>query len=158
MSGNRYLQTAILFGTIFVLAACGTAHRVRVEPGPAWLRPWERPYWVDDDRYVPLLDAQGFKEEGLASWYGKEEHGRTTSNGEIFDMHRMTAAHKILPLGCRIRVRNKLNGKEVIVRVNDRGPFVTGRIVDLSYRAALDLGIVGGGIAPVAIEVQGATK
>jgi len=137
-----------------LLASCGTTgHRVRVEPGPSWLRPWERPYWVDDIRYIPLLKADGFREEGLASWYGVEEHGNRTSNGELFDMHKPTAAHKTLPLGSIVRVTSKASGKSIVVRVNDRGPFVTGRIVDLSYRAAQDLDIVGGGLTPVLLEV-----
>lgn len=137
-----------------LLASCGTTgHRVRVEPGPSWMRPWERPYWVDGIRYVPLLKADGFREEGLASWYGVEEHGNLTSNGELFDMHKPSAAHKTLPLGSIIRVTSKASGKSTVVRVNDRGPFIPGRIVDLSYRAAQDLDIVGGGVAPVLLEV-----
>lgn len=138
----------------FILAACGTTvRRVTVEPGPSWMRPWQRPYTVDGERYVPLLNADGFREEGLASWYGAEEHGGPTSNGEVFDMYKPTAAHKTLPLGCYIRVTSRANGKSTIVRVNDRGPFMPGRIVDLSYRSAQDLDIVGLGVAPVMIEV-----
>jgi rare lipoprotein A len=137
-----------------VLSACGTtSRRVTVEPGPSWLRPWQRPYTVDGERYVPLLDAVGFREEGLASWYGTEEHGGPTSNGEVFDMYKPTAAHKTLPLGCSIRVTSKANGKSTVVRVNDRGPFIPGRIVDLSYRAAQELDFVGHGVTPVIIEV-----
>lgn len=148
---------AIRFTPFFVsllIAACGTTgHRVTVEPGPAGLRPWQRPYSVDGERYVPLLHADGYREEGLASWYGAEEHGGPTSNGETFDMNRPTAAHKTLPLGCFIKVTNKLNGKSTVVRVNDRGPFVAGRIVDLSYRGAQDLDMVGRGVTPVSLEV-----
>jgi rare lipoprotein A len=108
---------------------------------------------VDGVRYVPLLKAEGYREEGLASWYGAEEHGGPTSNGEVFDMYRPTAAHKTLPLGCIIRVTNRANGKETLARINDRGPFIPGRIVDLSYRGALDLGLVDRGVAPVILEV-----
>lgn len=108
---------------------------------------------MDGVRYVPLRTADGFREEGLASWYGAEEHGGPTSNGEVFDMYRPTAAHKTLPLGCFIRVTSKVNGKSTLVRVNDRGPFVSGRVVDLSYRAALDLDMVAAGVAPVLLEV-----
>lgn len=137
-----------------LLASCGTTgHRVRVETGPSWMRPWERPYWVDGVRYVPLLKADGFREEGMASWYGVEEHGNRTSNGELFDMHKPTAAHKTLPLGSFIRITSKVSGKSTVLRVNDRGPFVSGRIVDLSYRAAQDLDMVGGGVTPVLLEV-----
>ena len=136
------------------LAACGTTgHRVAVEPGASWMRPWERPYTVDGVRYVPLLNADGFREEGLASWYGAEEHGRPTSSGEVFDMHQPTAAHKILPMGCVVRVTNKANRRSTTARINDRGPFVAGRIVDLSYRAARDLDILDSGVAPVLLEV-----
>jgi len=137
-----------------LLAACGTTgHRVVVEPGLPGQRPWQRPYSVDGERYVPLATAEGYREEGLASWYGAEEHGGPTSNGETFDMYKPTAAHKTLPLGCFLRVTNKLNGKQTVVRVNDRGPFVAERIVDLSYRSACDLDIVNSGVAPVIIEV-----
>jgi rare lipoprotein A len=147
-------KSAMLMMLCFFLAACGTTpRRVTVEPGPSWMRPWQRPYTVDGTRYVPLLDAAGFREEGLASWYGAEEHGGPTSNGEVFDMYKPTAAHKTLPLGCSIRVTSKANGKSTVVRVNDRGPFVPGRIVDLSYRAARDLDFVGCGVTPVIIEV-----
>lgn len=142
----------ILFGLL--LAACGTTgHRVTVEKGLPGQRPWQRPYSVDGIRYVPLARAEGYREEGLASWYGAEEHGGPTSNGETFDMYLSTAAHKTLPLGCYLRVTNKINGKETIVRVNDRGPFVAGRIVDLSFRSARELDIVDSGVAPVLIEV-----
>ena len=108
---------------------------------------------MDGVRYVPLMSAEGYREEGLASWYGAEEHGGPTSNGETFDMYQPTAAHKTLPLGCYLRVTNTLNGKQAVVRVNDRGPFVPERIVDLSYRSARELDIVDRGVAPVIIEV-----
>lgn len=153
----RNMGTILLLVLCLLSAACGTAgHRVRVEPGSPGQRPWERPYWVDDIRYVPLLKADGFREDGLASWYGAEEHGGPTSNGEVFDMYRPTAAHKTLPLGCFIRVTSRANGRSTVVRVNDRGPFVAGRIVDLSYKAALDLDMVDGGVAPVVLEVVSA--
>jgi rare lipoprotein A len=115
--------------------------------------PWERPYAVDGKRYVPLLNAEGYREEGLASWYGEEEHGKPTSNGEIFDMYKMTAAHKILPLGSYVKVTNKSNGRQTTVRVNDRGPFIADRVLDLSYQAAKELGILDCGVIPVSIEV-----
>ncbi len=124
-----------------------------MEPAPPGLRPWQRPYTVDGERYVPLQTAEGYREEGLASWYGAEEHGGPTSNGETFDMYQPSAAHKTLPLGCYIKVTNKLNGRQTVVRVNDRGPFIPERIVDLSFRSARDLDIVDRGVAPVLIEV-----
>ncbi len=117
--------------------------------------PHQRPYTVHGKRYVPLASHQGFVEQGLASWYGAKFHGRRTSNGEIYNMYAMTAAHKTLPLGIVVRVRNLDNGREILVRLNDRGPFVKGRIIDLSYAAADKLGIVQPGTAPVRIEALG---
>jgi rare lipoprotein A len=150
MGIRRFLLIALLF----LLAACGTTgHRVIVEKGSPGQRPWQRPYSVDGVRYVPLMSAEGYREEGLASWYGAEEHGGPTSNGETFDMYKPTAAHKTLPLGSYLRVTNKLNGRQAVVRVNDRGPFVAERIVDLSYHSARELDIVDRGVAPVVIEV-----
>lgn len=134
------------------LVSCSTTHRVTVDPLPSGLRPWERPYTVDGERYVPLLHAEGYREEGMASWYGEEEHGKPTSNGEVFNMFKPSAAHKTLPLGCYIKVTNKTNGKQTVVRVNDRGPFIPGRMLDLSYQAAKELNMVDYGIIPVAIE------
>lgn len=119
------------------------------------LRPWEKPYVVNGERYDPLLDHHGFVEEGIASWYGADFHGKKTSNGEIYDMHAMTAAHKTLPLGVWVRVRNLKSGQEQILRVNDRGPFVAGRVIDLSYAGAQVLGLVGPGTAPVRVEALG---
>ncbi|MCV6613595.1 MAG: septal ring lytic transglycosylase RlpA family protein [Cellvibrionaceae bacterium] len=99
-----------------------------------------------------MPDSRGFNQRGVASWYGKKFHGRKTSNGEVYDMYAMTAAHKSLPLPSFVRVRNRNNGREVVVRVNDRGPFHGGRIIDLSYAAASKLGFVQHGTAPVEIE------
>lgn len=138
-------------------AAGPSAHKVVVEPGSPGMLPWQRPYSVDGIRYVPLLKADGFREDGLASWYGLEEHGKPTSNGETYDMYKMTAAHKTLPLGSNVRVTNKSNGRQVTVRVNDRGPFVAERVIDLSYQAAKELDMVDHGVIPVAIEVVSVT-
>ena len=90
---------------------------------------------------------------GMASWYGEEYHGRPTASGEIFDMYKLTAAHRKLPLGTRLRVTNLKNRKRVIVKVNDRGPFVRGRIIDLSYGAARKIGMIEDGVAKVRIEI-----
>ena len=109
-------------------------------------------YEVFGVRYEVLDSAQGFKEQGLASWYGKKFHGRATSSGEIYDMHQMTAAHKHLPLPTFVRVTRNDNGKSIIVKVNDRGPFVENRIIDLSYAAAVKLGIHESGKAAVTVE------
>ncbi len=99
--------------------------------------------------------ADGYVEEGMASWYGGDFHGRKTSNGETYDMHAMTAAHKTLPMNVYVRVTNLANGRQSVVRINDRGPFVSGRIIDLSYAAAKELGVVGPGTAPVRVEALG---
>lgn len=94
-----------------------------------------------------------YNQTGVASWYGRQFHGRTTANGEKFNMHQMTGAHKTLPLGCTVRVTNKENGKSVVIKVNDRGPFVGNRILDLSYGASKVLGFTDKGTAKVHIEV-----
>jgi rare lipoprotein A len=110
------------------------------------------PYTVLGKTYHLVSDTAGFRQTGYASWYGTKFHGRHTANGEIYDMYGMTAAHKTLPIPSYVRVTNKNNGKSVIVRVNDRGPFHDGRIIDLSYTAAKKLGFVEQGTAPVELE------
>jgi rare lipoprotein A len=121
----------------------------RVEPlrngGP------NRPYEVFGRWYTPLTGDAVLNERGLASWYGRKFHGRPTSSGEPYDMYAMTAAHKTMPIPSYARVRNPANGREVIVRVNDRGPFHGGRVIDLSYTAALKLGVLNA-VAPVEVE------
>lgn len=97
-------------------------------------------------------------ERGLASWYGPGFHGRRTANGERFDMHSLTAAHKTLPFGTRVRVRSLGTGKEIEVRVNDRGPFTHGRVIDLSRAAAEALGLLGIGVKNVLLLVPAATE
>lgn len=109
------------------------------------------PYRVFGKTYVPLRTAEGFEQRGIASWYGKKFHGNPTSNGEKYNMYAMTAAHKTLPLPSYVSVTNLTNNKKVIVRVNDRGPFVGTRIIDLSYAAAKKLEMVGPGTAPVLV-------
>ncbi len=106
-----------------------------------------KPYEVLGQAYEPMRPQARYAEDGLASWYGRKFHGRPTASGEIYDMYAMTAAHKTLPLPSYARVTNPANGRSVIVRVNDRGPFVRGRIIDLSYTAALKLGTLGGVVA-----------
>lgn len=90
--------------------------------------------------------------QGIASWYGKQFHGRQTANGERFDMHELTAAHRSLPFGTTVEVKNLANGRSVVVRINDRGPYSGRRVIDLSYGAAKQLGMVGSGTAKVAIQ------
>ncbi|HEX4896644.1 MAG TPA: septal ring lytic transglycosylase RlpA family protein [Solimonas sp.] len=110
-------------------------------------------YEVLGKRYRVMESARGFRERGKASWYGKKFHGRRTASGEVYDMYKMTAAHKTLPLPSYVRVRNLQNDRSVVVRVNDRGPFHRGRIIDLSYTAAAKLGFLSAGFAEVEIEV-----
>ncbi|WP_162270275.1 septal ring lytic transglycosylase RlpA family protein [Bordetella ansorpii] len=111
-----------------------------------------RPYVVFGKRYVPDLDDDVHHQEGIASWYGKKFHGNSTSNGEKYDMYAMTAAHPTFPIPSYARVTSKVNGRTVIVRVNDRGPFHSDRIMDLSYVAAYKLGLIGPGSGPVTVE------
>ncbi|WP_455376481.1 septal ring lytic transglycosylase RlpA family protein [Kaarinaea lacus] len=110
-------------------------------------------YVVNGQRYYITMDTQNFAENGIASWYGTKFHGNLTSSGEPYDMYKMTAAHKSLPLPSYVSVTNLENDKQVIVKVNDRGPFVDGRIIDLSYAAAQKLGVVRNGTAEVSIKV-----
>ncbi len=121
----------------------------RVEPyakGPS------RPYTIFDQTYVPITDNRPFVQRGIGSWYGKKFHGQRTASGEIYDMYKMTAAHPTLPIPSYARVTNLRNSKQVIVRVNDRGPFHSARIIDLSYTAALKLGYVQSGSAELEVE------
>jgi len=108
-------------------------------------------YVVFGRRYHVLDSSEGFRQRGVASWYGTKFHGRSTSSGEVYNMHAMTAAHKTLPIPVYVHVKNLDNGRSIVVRVNDRGPFITGRIIDLSYAAAKKLGVDGPGTANVEI-------
>ncbi len=109
-------------------------------------------YVVWGKRYYVMKQHNGFSEHGIASWYGKKFHGRKTSSGEIYNMYAMTAAHKTLPLPAYVKVKNLQNGREITVRVNDRGPFHPGRVIDLSFAAAKKLGILRNGTARVEIQ------
>ena len=111
-----------------------------------------RPYKVFGTEYVPLADARGFKQRGVASWYGRRFHGQKTASGELYDMYAMTAAHPTLPIPSYVRVTNVANGRSVVVRVNDRGPFHSSRVIDLSYAAAYKLGFIQAGSAQVELE------
>lgn len=121
----------------------------RVEP---YSRAGSRPYIVFGKRYVPITHEKPFTQRGRGSWYGKKFHGQKTASGELYDMYQMTAAHPTLPIPSYARVTNIANGKQVIVRVNDRGPFHSGRVIDLSYTAALKLGYIGHGSAELQVE------
>jgi rare lipoprotein A len=145
-----------LFVVIFFFALWGCATSTTTSSPPPPQKPGQpKPYKVFGKWYQPLADSKGFRQRGLASWYGKDFHGKKTSNGEIYNMYAMTAAHKTLPLGTHVRVHNLENGKKVDVRINDRGPFVRGRIIDLSYTAANKIGVVGPGTAKVEIFARG---
>jgi len=123
--------------------------RPKVEPlDPAA----NRPYQALGREYVPLTRVQPFHERGLASWYGRRYNGLKTSSGERYDMYAMTAAHPVLPIPSYARVTDLANGRSVVVRINDRGPFWPGRIIDLSYAAAYKLGFIGTGSAMVEVD------
>ncbi len=125
----------------------------RLEPKSKYGNPSS--YVVFGKRYYVMESGKGYVESGIASWYGKKFHGRRTSSGETYDMYAMTAAHKSLPLPTYVEVRNLNNGKKVIVKVNDRGPFYENRIIDLSYTAATKLDIIGKGAGLVEVRAIG---
>jgi rare lipoprotein A len=113
------------------------------------------PYRVDGITYTPMVSSLGYSEKGIASWYGEDFHGKASANGECYNMYAYTAAHKSLPLPSLVRVTNLENNRSIVVKVNDRGPFVRGRIIDLSYAAAQSLDVVRSGTAPVLVEAIG---
>jgi len=134
---------------LLLLAGCGTPR----PPGPqgGTTPATQRPYVIRGRTYYPIPSAEGYRETGIASWYGRPFHGRTTASGELYDMYAFTAAHKTLPMGTVLLVKNRDNGRSTVVRINDRGPFVRDRIIDLSYAAAKKLGMIGPGTARVEI-------
>lgn len=140
----RY-QSFCIFGICLLWIGACTVSR----PGPVSAPERLSGYKVLGRWYYPLKTADGYSARGMASWYGPDFHGKKTANGEKYDMHAFTAAHTTLPLGTRVRVTNLDNGKEVIVKINDRGPFVKRRIIDLSYAAAKSIGIVSKGTGRV---------
>lgn len=153
----------VLLTCLLLLDACGS--RLAYPPYPASTRIYDRPgttvpstqrpYVVNGRTYYPLPSAEGYIETGIASWYGRKFHGRQTACGERYDMYARTAAHKTLPLQTMLLVKNLENGREIVVRVNDRGPFVKKRIIDLSLTAARELGILQKGTARVRISALG---
>ena len=149
---KRYV---LFMGCVMLVSACASKRPPVVQQPESRQKAYQRPYTVLGKRYEPLQTYVGFVQTGIASWYGEDFHGKKTSNGETYDMHAMTAAHKTLPLGVFVRVRNTANGNEAIVRINDRGPFVKERIIDLSYSAAKVLGVAIAGTASVRIETLG---
>jgi len=167
---NRFLPFA---ATLMLLAACSTA-RISYSPlpgvhiatpislpsgrhaslasGTGGHYKTGKPYRVSGRTYYPLSTAKGYDKTGIASWYGRDFHGKLTANGERYNMHALSAAHKTLPLPSLVRVTNLENGRSVVVRVNDRGPFVKGRLIDLSYAAANALEYTGQGTARVRVQ------
>lgn len=151
----RFLSATLL---TLLISACATGQRAyspQDQTTSSRQKPGQKPYTVAGKRYEPLASHEGFVQEGVASSYGRDFHGRKTSSGEPFDMNAMTAAHKTLPLGVYVKVRHKRTGREVIVRINDRGPFVRERIIDLSEGAARRLEMVQEGVAAVNITALG---
>jgi len=144
-----------LVALVIILALFGCAERKRRIPTARYAKPavvlpeTTKPYTVNGVSYYPLLSKEGFVQVGIASWYGKDFHRKKTSSGEIYNMYDKTAAHKTLPLGTYVKVENLSNSKEVVVRINDRGPFVKQRIIDLSYGAANEIALIGPGTARV---------
>lgn len=151
--------TFLSFVCVLMLAGCASrpAYRPSASMPPAagtegGMRGNQSPYKVLGKTYEVMPSSLGYLEIGIASWYGKKFHGRLTSNGEKFNMYDFTAAHRSLPLPTIVRVTNLDNGRKVIVRVNDRGPFHDDRLIDLSYETAVRLGFADKGIAPVVVE------
>lgn len=154
---------------IFLFAGCAQKHEVRYNPYPKSSQAEAaksgakstssatnmNPYSVFGKTYYPSFVSIGEEYSGLASWYGPDFHGKKTANGEMYDMNANTAAHKTLPMNTIVRVTNLNNNKSTVVRINDRGPFVDGRIIDLSYAAGKEVGIEKTGTAPVKLVVLG---
>ena len=144
---------ALVVSFALAVAACGTIADMTTDV------PYKvgRSYTVNGKRYVPRADPN-YRAVGIASWYGWHFHGRRTASGRRFNMFALTAAHRTLPFGTRVRVTNLANRRSIVVTVNDRGPFARGRIIDVSRRAAGDLGFRRAGTARVRVEVVGAGK
>ena len=146
---RQSVRLGLIVGALFLLSACATT---RVATAPA--RPAPAPLPGSTAPAVPAPIAPGYEETGDASWYGHPYHGRKAASGETYDMNQMTAAHRTLPFGTRIRVESLVDGSAVEVRINDRGPFKDDkRILDLSYAAAKLLGVVGPGVIPIKLRV-----
>lgn len=132
-----------------MISACGGRVQKKAPKANTKRITYGKPYVVKGVKYYRIQSVSQFKQRGIASWYGKYWHGRLTANGERYDMNAKTAAHKTLPLGSMVHVKNLDNGKTAVVRINDRGPFIRGRIIDMSYWGAKKIGIVDTGTANV---------
>lgn len=152
---------ATLTAALLLLTGCSTRstrmHHTKktYKPAKTYNKATMRPYTVHGKRYYPTVVRSGEILYGRASWYGPNFHGNLTSNGETYDMHDMTAAHKTLPMNTIVKVTNRDNGKTAVVRINDRGPFVGSRIIDLSKAAASEVGMIKTGTASVRLEILG---
>ncbi len=152
---TKTLFLMLLCLSIFGCASSSNGYSGEIKNSKNMHKATMRPYVVNGRRYYPTVVSVGDQFSGVGSWYGKDFHGNKTSNGEIYNMYALTAAHKILPMNTMVKVTNLLNNRSTIVRINDRGPFVKSRIIDLSYGAAKKIGYAGRGTAPVRLEVVG---
>ena len=167
LSNRIYSITFLIFCSSFLFTGCSTKQTYdyssyrkdtgdkSINNSEAMHRATMRPYNVFGIRYYPFVANVGDQFDGIASWYGPDFHAKKTSNGEIYNMYAMTAAHKTLPMNTVVRVDNLDNGRSTIVRINDRGPFVAGRIIDLSNKAAHEIDMVRKGTARVKVTVLG---
>ena len=159
---NQIVTIGISIVSLFILMFHTGCSTVDTSSRPSQAPPSQpgspKPYKVMGKWYQPRAHAHGFRQKGIASWYGKKFHGRKTANGEVYNMYGISAAHKTLPFNTVVRTRNLDNGKVLDIRINDRGPFVHGRVIDLSYGAAKALGVVGPGTAKVEITALGAVN
>lgn len=149
---------------IAALTGCATSHQPASAPRQTdagrvttarKIPATQRPYQINGIWYYPLASAHGYRQKGIASWYGKDFHGKKTSCGETYNMYGISAAHKTLPMGTDVEVRNLENGQSIRLTINDRGPFVDGRIIDLSYGAAQKIGVARPGTARVEVAAVG---
>ena len=167
LSNRIYSVAFLIFCSSFLFTGCSTKQTYdyssyrkdtgdkSINNSEAMHRATMRPYNVFGIRYYPFVANVGDQFDGIASWYGPDFHAKKTSNGEIYNMYAMTAAHKTLPMNTVVRVDNLDNGRSTIVRINDRGPFVAGRIIDLSNKAAHEIDMVRKGTARVKVTVLG---
>ncbi len=166
----KYLVILLIITALGMVAACSPRKVYPPSPPPKIEEPREetvqpeqpraeldkdRKYTVLGQTYTPLSTSDGFEEEGIASWYGPKFHGKKTASGEVYNMYELTAAHRLLPMHTKVEVTNLENDKSIKLRINDRGPFVDDRVIDLSLAAARELDMIGPGTAPVQVRAVG---